>query len=154
VVALADDATAANGMSRLTSVSTSTPVEFARPSTSFSLKLADANDSATLAAVDALFAASILITGDNGNDLIDATARALNVSLQGNAGYDTLRGGSGNDDRNGQSEDCSGVLASGARRAAVSLSAINSSVHIRRVALRETDLSQKFSWEVGPHRLN
>ena len=102
---LADDATASNGVSRLSSVSTSTPVEFSAPSTSLTILMKDGDDTLTLSAVDALFAASVLVVGDNGNDLLDASALAINVSLQGNAGADILKGGTGNDDLNGNSED-------------------------------------------------
>jgi CSLREA domain-containing protein len=104
-VTLDDNGAVSDGVSKLTSVSTSTPVEFSAPATSLSIQLADGNDTLTLSAVDALFAASVLATGDNGNDLLDASAWTANVSLQGNAGADTLRGGSGNDDLNGNSED-------------------------------------------------
>lgn len=105
VATLQDNATPGDGVSSLSSVSTSTPVEFSAPSSSLTLQLTDGNDSLTLAAVDALFAGTVLVTGDNGNDLLDATALTFRVSLQGNSGADTLLGGSGDDDLNGNSED-------------------------------------------------
>ncbi|MBC7815710.1 MAG: hypothetical protein IAG10_02295 [Planctomycetaceae bacterium] len=105
VVTLDDNATAGDGVSKLTSVSTSTPVEFSRPSSAMTIQAGDGNDSLTLLAVDSLFAAAVLMTGDNGNDLLDASALLFKVSLQGNVGADTLKGGSGNDDLNGNSED-------------------------------------------------
>ena len=105
VITLADNATAGDGISKLSSVSTSTLVEFSAPATSLTILTKDGDDSLTLAAVDSLFAASVSVIGDNGNDLLDAAALTINVSLQGNAGADTLRGGSGNDDLNGNSED-------------------------------------------------
>ncbi len=104
-VTLADNGVPNNGVSRLSSVSTSTPVEFFAPSTSLTISAGDGNDTVTLAAVDSLFAASLSVTGDNGNDLLDASALAMSVSLQGNVGADTLKGGSGNDNLNGNSED-------------------------------------------------
>jgi CSLREA domain-containing protein len=104
-VTLDDNATTGDGVSKLSSVSTSTPVEFSRPSTSMTIQTGDGNDSLILSAIDSLFAASVLVTGDNGNDQLDASAMTIKVSLQGNAGADTLRGGSGNDDLNGNSED-------------------------------------------------
>ncbi len=104
-VTLNDNGTAGDGVSKLTSVSTSTPTEFSRPSTSMTIQIGDGNDSLTLSAVDSLFAASVSATGDNGNDLLNASAMTIKVSLQGNAGADTLKGGSGNDDLNGNSEN-------------------------------------------------
>ncbi len=104
-VTLADNGTIGDGASKLTSVSTSTPVEFSAPSSSLTILTKDGDDTLTLAAVDSLFAASVLAIGDNGNDLLDASAMTLKVSLQGNAGADTLKGGAGNDDLNGNSED-------------------------------------------------
>ena len=104
-VTLGDNATTGDGVSKLTSVSTSTPTEFSRPSTSMTIQTGDGNDSLTLSAVDSLFAASVSVTGDNGNDLLDASAMTIKVSLQGNVGADTLKGGSGNDDLNGNSEN-------------------------------------------------
>lgn len=102
---LEDDATTGDGVSKLSSVSTSTTVEFTAPSSSLTILTGDGNDSLTFASVDSLFAASVSVTGENGNDLLDASASALTVSLQGNVGADTLKGGSGNDNLNGNSED-------------------------------------------------
>jgi Ca2+-binding RTX toxin-like protein len=104
-VTLADNATTSDDVSQLTSVATSTPTEFSRPSTAMTIQMGDGNDRLTLSAVDALFAASVSVTGDNGNDLLDASAMTIKVSLQGNTGADTLKGGSGNDDLNGNSEN-------------------------------------------------
>ena len=104
-VTLADNGTIGDGVSKLSSVSTSTPVAFSVPSSSLSIRVKDGDDTLTLTAVDALFAASVLVLGDNGNDLLDASALTFNVSLQGNVGADTLKGGTGNDDLNGHSED-------------------------------------------------
>lgn len=104
-VTLADDGTPGNGVSRMSSVSTSTPVEFSSPSASLMILASDGNDTLTLSALDSLFAAAVSVIGDNGNDLLDASALAIDVSLQGNVGADTMKGGSGNDDLNGNSED-------------------------------------------------
>ena len=104
-VTLADNGTPNNGVSRLSSVSTSTPVEFSAPATSLTISAGDGNDTVTLAAVDSLFAASLSVSGGSGNDLLDASALAIKVSLQGNDGADTLKGGSGNDDLNGNLGD-------------------------------------------------
>ena len=102
---LKDNATVSDGVSKISSVSTSTPVEFSSPSVSLTILTKDGDDTLTLAAVDSLFAASMSVTGDDGNDLLDASAFEIKVSLQGNVGADTLKGGSGNDDLNGNSED-------------------------------------------------
>ncbi|MCX7420357.1 MAG: calcium-binding protein [Planctomycetia bacterium] len=104
-VTLADDSAAGNGLSRLTSVSSSTPVNFMRPTTLLTVGLAAGNDTMTLSAVDSLFAAGVSITGDDGTDSIDATTMALKVSLVGGAGNDTLRGGAGDDDLNGNADN-------------------------------------------------
>lgn len=104
-VTLSDDPIAGDGVSRLASVSTSTPVSFLAPTASLTMKAGDGDDTLTLAAVDSLFAASVSVLGENGNDLLDASALTFNVSLQGDAGADTLKGGAGNDDLNGNSEN-------------------------------------------------
>lgn len=104
-VTLIDNAALSDGLSKLTSTSTSTPVEFTAPSATMTIQMGEGHDSLTLSAVDALFAASVSVTGENGNDLLDASALTSKVSLQGNAGADTLKGGGGNDDLNGNSED-------------------------------------------------
>lgn len=104
-VTLSDNATAGDGVSKLSSVSTSTPVEFSAPSSSLTVLVKGGDDTLTLAAVDSLFAAAVSVIGDSGNDLLDASALTFNVSLQGNIGADTLKGGTGNDDLNGNSED-------------------------------------------------
>lgn len=102
---LADNATASDGVSKLSSVLTSTPVAFSAPSSSLTIQVKEGDDTLTLTAVDSLFAAAVSVVGDNGNDLLDASALTFNVSLQGNVGADTLKGGIGNDDLNGNSED-------------------------------------------------
>ena len=104
-VTLADNAVVGDGASKLSSVSTSTPVEFSAPSSSLTILVKDGDDTLMLTAVDALFAASVSVLADNGNDLLDASALTSNVSLQGDAGADTLKGGAGNDNLNGNSED-------------------------------------------------
>lgn len=104
-VTLDDNAIAGDGVSKLTSASTSTPVEFTATSASMTIQAGDGDDTLTILAIDSLFAAALSATGDNGNDLLDASALTINVSLQGNAGADTLKGGSGNDDLNGNSEN-------------------------------------------------
>ena len=104
-ITLADDASAGNGLSRLTSVSSSTPVNFMRPTTLLTVGLAGSNDTMVLSAVDSLFAAGISVTGDDGADSIDATTMALKVSLVGGVGNDTLRGGAGDDDLNGNADN-------------------------------------------------
>ncbi len=114
VITLADDSIAHNGRSRLTSVSGSTPVEFAAPTASLLIAAASGNDTVTLTAVDSLFAAGLTVTGDDGNDVIDASALLSAVSLQGNLDNDTLIGGAGNDDLNGNSDDDSIVGGDGA----------------------------------------
>lgn len=102
---LEDSGAAGDGVSKLSSLSTSTPVEFSSPASSLTVLMKDGHDTLSLLAVDSLFAASVSVIGDNGNDLLDASALTLSVSLQGNSGADTLKGGSGNDDLNGNSED-------------------------------------------------
>lgn len=102
---LEDDATPSNNTLRLTSIASSTPVEFSSPSTALTINAGAGNDTVNLVAVDSLFAASLSVTGDDGNDLIDGFALSLGLALQGNVGNDTLLGGSGNDDLNGHSED-------------------------------------------------
>ncbi len=104
-VTLADDTSAGNGLSRLTSLSSSTPVNFMRPTTLLTVGLAAGNDTMTLSAVDSLFAAGISVTGDDGADSIDATTMTLKVSLVGGIGNDTLRGGAGDDDLNGNADN-------------------------------------------------
>jgi Ca2+-binding RTX toxin-like protein len=104
-ISLSDEVAADNGVMRLVGGTSSTPVVFLAPSGSLAINANDGDDTVTLSSVDALFAASVLVTGDNGNDLLDATALTVRVSLQGGAGADSLLGGSGDDELNGHSED-------------------------------------------------
>ena len=51
-ITLDDNASAGDGISKLSSLATSTPVEFSAPSISLTINLGDGNDTLTLAAVD------------------------------------------------------------------------------------------------------
>lgn len=104
-IRVSDEAAANDGLMRLDGAASSTPVVFLAPSGSLTINANDGDDTVTLSSVDALFAAAVLSTGDNGNDLLDATALTVRVSLQGGTGADTLLGGSGDDELNGHSDD-------------------------------------------------
>ncbi len=112
-VTLADDSVAGNSISRLTSVASSTPVNFAKPTTTLTVGLAAGDDTMVLSAVDSLFAAGISVTGDDGVDSINASTMSLKVSLLGGIGNDTLTGGGGDDDLNGNADNDSIIGGAG-----------------------------------------
>ena len=98
VAALEDDATVGNGMSSFRSVNgTFETTTFVSPSNSLTINTGIGDDTVTLTPLDSSFAASISVTGGTGNDVIDASAMGMGVTLAGGDGDDVLIGGSGDD---------------------------------------------------------
>ncbi|HID23256.1 MAG TPA: hypothetical protein EYP14_12755, partial [Planctomycetaceae bacterium] len=94
---LDDNGTVGDGLSRLSSVSSSEPVDFVGPTGSLTINSSSGDDTVRLQAVDDLFAATITVDSGDGNDLIDASAMLRSVTLTGQSGDDTLMGGAGSD---------------------------------------------------------
>jgi Ca2+-binding RTX toxin-like protein len=68
-------------------------VEFANPTTSLTLNAGDGNNTITVGALDAGFAASFTINAEDGDDDLDATATNIALSIVGGDGADRLLGG-------------------------------------------------------------
>lgn len=92
-VTLQDDGSA-NATTQLTSVASSPVVSFTNPSSTVVLNVGVGNDSVTINAIDAGFAASLQVLGADGNDSLNATTTNIAVTLDGGAGADSLTGGS------------------------------------------------------------
>ncbi|MHC4880085.1 MAG: choice-of-anchor Q domain-containing protein [Planctomycetota bacterium] len=120
-VTLSDGAAAADGLTRIASVSSSETVDFATPTTSVTINTAAGDDTVTLDGVDSTFSGDVRVntgddadtvdaslfsqraiaTGGNGNDSL--TGSAFDDNLTGNGGDDVLDAGDGNDVLNGGS---------------------------------------------------
>ena len=94
---LADDGTAANNRSQLTVGDTQ--IVFVNPTTSLEVALGEGTDSLTVTGFDSNLGSSVTLTltGDAGDDTINASALSRAVSLGGGDGNDSLVGGSGDD---------------------------------------------------------
>jgi len=119
---LADNASPLDGLSRLISVASSVPVTFLSPASLLEINSGDGGDSGTLAGADSGLTAVISVAGEDGSDVLDASAMSRAVTLtggdgndsiiggdgadllNGDAGADTILGGNGNDTLNGGSE--------------------------------------------------
>ncbi len=104
-VTLSDDDTAMNGVSRISSVSSSETVDFLSPTGTLTINGAGGNDFISLVAVDDLFLTTVAITvnGNDDNDTLAASAFDRDVTLIGGLGDDLIQGGAGDDDLNGKS---------------------------------------------------
>ncbi|MDA0920601.1 MAG: hypothetical protein O2945_16135 [Planctomycetota bacterium] len=69
-------------------------VEFANPTTSLTLNAGDGNNTITVGALDAGFAAAFTINAEDGDDDLNATATNIALSIVGGDGADSLLGGS------------------------------------------------------------
>jgi Ca2+-binding RTX toxin-like protein len=96
-ITLADDATAGNNISCLSSAGSSPRVDFVAPTHALTINAGGGDDTLTLAGVDALFAATLDADGQAGHDLLNASVLSIPVMLSGSAGDDELRGGTQND---------------------------------------------------------
>ncbi|NQV25720.1 MAG: hypothetical protein HQ518_15285 [Rhodopirellula sp.] len=105
VITLDDDGTPGNGIMRLSSVSSSETVYFLDVIGTIILDAGGGDDSVTVLAIDAGFTAAFEVRGGSGNDTLNAAAVAAALLLNGDAGNDTITGGSGNDTLSGGDDD-------------------------------------------------
>lgn len=97
VVTIADDGTADDGVSRISSVSSSETVDFAHPTGNVVVQTAGGDDVVTVGVLDSLFGGVVAVSAGAGNDILTAAGSTIQVSFDGGAGNDALAGGSGND---------------------------------------------------------
>lgn len=105
IITLDDEGTPGNGIIRLSSVSSSETVHFADPTGTVIINAGGGDDSVTVLAIDSGFTAAIEVRGGSGNDTINAAATTTTLALNGDAGNDTITGGSGNDTLSGGDDD-------------------------------------------------
>ncbi|MDC0175461.1 tandem-95 repeat protein [Planctomycetaceae bacterium] len=103
VVTLSDDGNSVSGLMTLSSVSSSGNVTFSNPDSSLSVFLGNGDDELTVVSLDDVFAGSLTLNGEGGNDTIDASAIDVATKQNGSGGDDRLTGGVGNDTLNGGS---------------------------------------------------
>ncbi|MBI1312843.1 hypothetical protein GC176_16260 [bacterium] len=72
-------------------------IAFQNPTTSLTVNTGDGNNTITLNAIDAAFAASFTLNAGGGDDTIDATVFNFAAALNGEAGNDTVTGSAFND---------------------------------------------------------
>jgi Ca2+-binding RTX toxin-like protein len=80
-------------------------VEFANPTSTLTLNAGNGNNTITVGALDAGFAASFTIDAEDGDDNLTATATNIALSILGGDGLDTLVGGGQNDTIDGEAGD-------------------------------------------------
>lgn len=103
VIAVGDDATPADGISRLLNGGTALPISFADPTGSLTINAGAGNDRVTINALDGGAIGATLNGGDGSDTLVGGTlgdvlnGGADNDVINGNAGSDTAKGGDGND---------------------------------------------------------
>ena len=97
VVTLEDIGTSSDGVSRISSVSTSERVDFSVPGTSIEIVLGSGNDSLTATGLDGNFLGIVTVLGGTGNDTINVSGLTGRTSLVGSDGNDVITGGSGAD---------------------------------------------------------
>jgi len=112
-VTLSDDASPGDNINRLASVSTSETVDFLSPSGTVLITTGSGDDTVTLAGVDSLFAGGVRVLSGDGADRLDASALLFGVTLDGEAGNDSLFGGAGHDSLRGSSDQDSIVGGDG-----------------------------------------
>ncbi len=110
VFVLGDNGVADDGISRLTNSLTGFSIDFANPQTDLVFNLAGGNDTLIANAIDSLggdgipFHGEVIINGQMGEDIVDATNSTYGYTINGGQGRDLLTGGSGSDRIDGGSE--------------------------------------------------
>lgn len=103
IITLADDGMPGNGITQISSVSSSELVDFSNPTGSLTVNSGGGNDTVNLDAVDSGFVASLAVDAGSGNDTVTAALLTIAVQVTGGDGNDTLTGGSGADELIGNS---------------------------------------------------
>ena len=105
-ITVGDDDDDTNGISRISSTSSSETVDFLMSTGSLiTIRTGAGNDQVTASDLDPTVSSPLTIGGESGDDTLDASAMTDPVTLSGGTGDDSLTGGGGNDLANGQSGD-------------------------------------------------
>ena len=105
-ITVGDDGDDTNGISRISSTSSSETVDFQMANGGrITIRTGAGNDQVVASDLDPTVSSPMTIGGESGNDTLDASAMTVPVTLNGGTGNDSLTGGSGNDLVNGQSGD-------------------------------------------------
>jgi Ca2+-binding RTX toxin-like protein len=91
------DPPVADGISRITDNLNSLSIDFANPTTNLVLDMKGGDDQVTAHDIDPLFIGNVIINGDAGDDVIDASSSTYGYILNGGADDDQLFGGFGAD---------------------------------------------------------
>ena len=105
VITIADDDTADDGVSKISSLSSSETVHFTHPTGNIVVQTGDGDDVLMVGVLDSLFGQVVVVSAGVGNDLLTAAGSTTRVSFDGDAGQDTLIGGDGDDFLLGASGD-------------------------------------------------
>ncbi|MBI1310698.1 hypothetical protein GC176_05270 [bacterium] len=97
VITLSDDGVPDDGVSRISSASSSETVDFAHPTGNIVIQTGDGSDVLSVGLLDSLFNGVVVVAAGAGNDLLTAAEASIAVSFDGDVGDDTLIGGAGND---------------------------------------------------------
>lgn len=105
-ITVGDDGDDTNGISRISSTSSSETVDFEMANGGLiTIRTGAGNDQVTASDLDPTVSSPLTIGGESGDDTLDASAMTDPVTLTGGTGNDSLTGGGGNDLANGQSGD-------------------------------------------------
>jgi Ca2+-binding RTX toxin-like protein len=96
-IVLSDNDDPDDGISRLTNNDTGLSIDFINPDSDLVLHMRGGADHVIANDIDPAFAGDVIIHGDAGNDLIDASTSTYGYNLSGGADHDLLRGGYGVD---------------------------------------------------------
>lgn len=105
IITLADDGVADDGVSRISSVSSSETVDFVHPLGNIVILTGDGDDRLTIAGTDSQFNGVVTIAAGPGSDFLTAAGIPVRVSFDGESGDDTLIGGDSSDFLLGASGD-------------------------------------------------
>jgi VCBS repeat-containing protein len=97
VVTIEESGVNGDSISRISSVSSSETVDFRTATSSIIVNLGAGNDTLTATGLDAAFAGTLTVDGQDGNEILDFTGLTTNVLAFGGFGNDILIGGLGND---------------------------------------------------------
>jgi Ca2+-binding RTX toxin-like protein len=96
-ITIADDDTPDDGVSRISSVSSSETVDFTHPTGRIMVLAGGGNDIVSVESLDSQFSDVVAVDGADGDDILSGTNATVALSFDGGRGNDALSGGSGND---------------------------------------------------------